>query len=85
MEFLRVNGFIKGWLEASGYSTSQYTEKSGGYRHLPMRKKLSLIQPFIDAGFELTVCEDVPKHYDYWKKHVNANQDDCCNLRKESA
>lgn len=82
VEFLRVNGFIRGWLEAEGYSTSHYTQKSGGYRHLPLWQKQKLIQPFIDAGFELTVCEDVPAHYDYWKEHVNANPDDCCNLRK---
>lgn len=84
VEFLRVNGFIKGWLEAEGYSTSHYTQKSGGYRHLPLWKKQALIQPFIDAGFELTVCEDVPAHYDYWQENVNANPDDCRNLRKES-
>lgn len=85
VEFLRVNGFIAKWLEAEGYSTSHYTQKSGGYRHLPLWKKQALIQPFIDAGFELTVCEDVPAHYDYWRQNVNANPDDCCNIRKETA
>ena len=83
VEFLRVNGFIKGWLEAEGYSTSHYTQKSGGYRHMPLWKKQSLIEPFKD--FELTVCEDVPAHYDYWRANVNADPEDCCNLRKESA
>lgn len=29
---------------------------------------------------ELSVCEDVPSHYDYFTKNVNANSEDCCNL-----
>lgn len=80
VEFLRVNGFIKRWLEANGYATSHYTFKSGGYDHLPLWKKQNLIERF--KGFELTVCEDVPAHYDYWRENVNADRDDCCNLRK---
>ena len=34
---------------------------------------------------ELTVCEDEPSHYEYWRDNVNADKDDCCNLRKGSA
>lgn len=83
VEFLRVNGFISKWLEAEGYSTSHYTQKSGGYRHLPLWKKQSLLEPF--RCFELTVCEDEPNAYEYWKSNVNANPDDCCNLRKGTA
>lgn len=82
VEFLRVNGFIRKWLEEGGYGTSQYTFKANGYRHLPLWKKKRLIQPFIDAGFELTVCESVIEHADYWQNNVNANPNDCCNLRK---
>lgn len=82
VEFLRVNGFIAKWLEAEGYATSHYTIKSGGYRHLPLWKKQALLEPFKDAFEELTVCEDVPSHYEYWQEHVNANPDDCCNLRR---
>lgn len=85
VEFLRVNGFIAKWLEAEGYSTSHYTHKSGGYRHLPLWKKQGLIEPFVDAFDEVTVCEDVPEHYDYWRENVNANPDDCCNLRRGTA
>ena len=34
------------------------------------------------TGFrEVTVCEDVPEHWSWWKAHVNANPDDCCNLK----
>ena len=33
-------------------------------------------------GFkELTVCEDVDEHYEYWKNNINPNKEDCCNLR----
>lgn len=81
IEFLRVNPFIQRWMESAGYNTRQYTLKSGGYRHLPLSKKKELIEPF-RGHFELTVCEDVQSHYDYWKQNTNANPDDCCNLRK---
>lgn len=30
-----------------------------------------------------SVCEDVDEHWTYWKENINANKDDCCNLRKE--
>lgn len=82
VEFLRVNGFITKWLEAAGCSTSHYTFKSGGYRHLPLWKKQALIEPFVRAFAQLTVCEDVPEHYEYWKENVNYDKEDCCNLRK---
>ena len=29
---------------------------------------------------EMTVCDDVQDHYDYFKENFNYNQDDCCNL-----
>lgn len=80
VEFLRINPFIDKWLKEAGYSTTQYTHKSGGYRHLPLRAKKELIEPFRNC-FELSVCEDVPEHYDYWQHMINANPDDCCNLR----
>ena len=32
---------------------------------------------------EVTVCEDESRAYDFWKKHVNHNPDDCCNLRRK--
>ena len=83
VEFLRVNGFIKKWLEQAGCATSEYTFKSGGYRHLPLWKKKDLIEPF-KAFEELTVCEDEPIAYEHWKENVNHDKDDCCNLRKGS-
>ena len=30
----------------------------------------------------MSVCEDVQGHYDYWKYCFNPNKEDCCNLRK---
>ena len=34
------------------------------------------------TGFdELTICEDVTEHYQYWQENINFNKNDCCNLR----
>lgn len=30
---------------------------------------------------EITVCEDVTEHYEYWRDNFNPNRNDCCNLR----
>lgn len=30
---------------------------------------------------QVLVCEDVYGHWLYWKQNLNANPDDCCNLR----
>ena len=77
VEFLRVNHWIKNWMNID---TSEYTLKSGGYLHLPLEKKIEYISKI--SGFEqITVCEDVPQHYEYWKEKVNFNPADCCNLR----
>jgi len=33
------------------------------------------------TGFsQLSVCEDVDDHYEYWKEAMNYNKEDCCNL-----
>lgn len=78
VEFLRVNTWIKQWFDID---FSEYTLKQSNYAHLPLEAKqryLSLI-----TGFEqVSVCEDVSEHYDYWQQHINSNPDDCCNLRK---
>lgn len=79
VEFLRVNHWIEKWLPMD---YSQYTLKSGGYKHLPLEVKLAALAKI--TGFkQISVCEDVPDHYNYWKEHINSNPDDCCNLRKE--
>ena len=77
VEFLRVNSWIKKWLP--DVDTSAHTLKEGGYAHLPLEKKLEIIEkvklPVV------TVCEDVQEHYEYWRDNFNPNRDDCCNLR----
>lgn len=81
VEFLRCNAFIR---KAFPIDYSEYTVKSGGYRHLPLEKKREYIKQI--TGFrEVTVCEDEPEAYAYWKQHFNPDPDDCCNLRKEVA
>lgn len=77
VEFLRVNWFIKKWFNID---YSEYTLKEWGYNHLPLEKKKSLIEKIKIK--EISVCEDVKEHYEYWKHNYNFNSDDCCNLRK---
>ena len=79
VEFLRCNSFIR---KTFPIDYSGYTVKSGNYRHLPLEKKkefLSMITGFKEA----TVCEDEPEAYEYWRRYVNPDPEDCCNLRKE--
>ena len=81
IEFLRVNTWIRKWFDID---YSDYTVKQSGYNHLPLRKKKEYIQKI--TGFkEMTVCEDVTAHHQYWQNNFNYNPQDCCNLsfRKE--
>ena len=79
VEFLRVNHWIKKWLPLD---YSEYTVKQSGYEHLPLEKKIEYLSRV--TGFdEVSVCEDVSEHFEYWKEAVNFNKDDCCNLRRE--
>ena len=41
VEFLRVNHWIKKWFEVD---YSKYTIKEGGYLHLPLEEKLSILK-----------------------------------------
>ena len=78
VEFLRVNHWIKTWLPLD---YSEYTVKQSGYEHLPLSRKIEYLAKV--TGFdEVSVCEDVTDHYEYWKECVNHNKSDCCNLRK---
>ena len=77
IEFLRVNTWIKTWFNIN---FDEYTVIQGGYRHLPLERKLEYISKI--TGFEeMTVCEDEDEAYEYWTHHFNHNPDDCCNLR----
>ena len=55
------------------------TLKQSNYLHLPLEEKVQQIEK-IKNFKELTVCEDVTEHYNYWRNNVNSNKDDCCNL-----
>lgn len=78
VEFLRVNHWIKKWFDID---YSDYTLNHKGYSHLPLEKKKELLKPI--KFKEITICEDVDEHYDYWVDNVNHNKQDCCNLRTE--
>ena len=76
VEFLRVNHWIKTWLPLD---YSEYSVKQSGYQHLPLPKKVEYLSRV--TGFdEVSICEDVTEHYEYWREAVNFNKDDCCNL-----
>ena len=78
VEFLRVNTFIKRWFKEIDFSN--YTLKQSNYLHLPLEEKIKQLEKI--TGFkELTVCEDVTEHYNYWRNNINHNKDDCCNLK----
>lgn len=77
VEFLRVNSWIQKWFDID---YSEYTLKQSNYRHLPLETKKEYLKNI--TGFkEITICEDVTEHYDYWKNNFNVNPNDCCNLR----
>jgi len=80
IEFLRVNTFIERWLDGEA-DLSLYTYQHAGYKHLPLWAKRDLLER-IHGFSEVSVCEDVPSHWGWWHTCVNANPDDCCNLRK---
>ena len=70
-----MNHWIDGW---TAREWPEHTLKVGGYRHLPLERKIELLN-----GFEfpqMTGCEDVPEHYLWFKDNYNANPNNCCNL-----
>ena len=77
VEFLRVKPSM---FDAVGdyINVDDYTVKEGGYRHLPLDVKLDVLEK-LDFK-ELSVCDDVQEHYDYFHENVNHNPKDCCNL-----
>lgn len=83
VEFLRVDCWIRGWLEGI-VDLSMYTERHGpNYKHLPLAEKIRQVDEIRAAlvGTQVTIAEDVPEHWEYWRENVNPNPDDCCNLR----
>lgn len=84
VEFLRVNSWIRKWLENLnvGVDLAPYCESHSGYWHMPLAGKRELISKI--TGFkEVSVCEDVPGHQKWWEEHINHNPEDCCNLRRD--
>ena len=79
VEFLRVNSWVKKWFDID---YSEYTLKQSGYEHLPLEKKIEYLKLLDRSKKQITVCEDVSEHYEYWKENFNPNKEDCCNLRK---
>lgn len=76
VEFLRVNSWIEKWFDVD---LGKHTLKEGGYKHLPLSEKKRIISKIKIP--DVTVCEDVTEHYEYWKDNFNPNSGDCCNLR----
>lgn len=77
VEFLRVNTWIEKWFKID---YSKYTVQQSGYRHLPLEEKQRIISR-IEIP-EISVCEDVTEHYDFWRDNLNPNRFDCCNLKR---
>lgn len=78
IEFLRVNSWIAKWMR--DVDLKPYTLTKNGYKHLSLSVKKKLIARI--TGFkQVSVCEDVYGHWVYWKENLNANPEDCCNLR----
>jgi len=76
VEFLKVNSFIR---KSFNIDYSEYTLEYGGYYHLPLKKKIELVNKI--NGFEqLSVGEYVKDHHLWFRDNVNYNKGDCCNL-----
>ena len=76
IEFLRVNCFIQKWFEID---YGKYTLKHGGYLHLPLEEKQRMLERI--TGFkQVSVCDDVDEHYEFFRDNFNPNPKDCCNL-----
>lgn len=80
VEFLRVNHWIKQWLDGK-CDLSIYTKNFHGYNHMPFEIKKELVDR-MGQSHTITVCDFEPEYLDYWKKEFNPNKDDCCNLRR---
>jgi len=81
VEFLRINTWIERWFKC--IDTSEYTIKHGGYKHLPLGKKIKYLKMF-PSGKRISVCEDEDGAYNFWKVCFNPNPNDCCDLRKNN-
>lgn len=78
VEFLRINQFITKQMKTL-INPTEFTHNEGGYKHLPLKRKLQLLKPL--KYKEISICDDVDNHYNYFKGNYNSNPEDCCNLR----
>ena len=78
VEFLRVKSTEKNNL-VNFMSFNKYVINEGGYKHLRLTEKLNILKKL--EFKELSVCDDVKEHYNYFKNYLNYNKEDCCNLR----
>jgi DNA repair photolyase len=78
IEFLKVNTWVKKWFDID---YSPYTLNYGGYYHLPLERKIELVN-LITGYKQVSVGEYVKEHYEYFRDNVNFNKEDCCNLRR---
>lgn len=79
VEFLRLKSVAKNSPMNQVLNLNPYTYKEGGYYHLPLKTKLAVLDKL--EFDEMSVCEDVESHYNYFKENYNYNPEDCCNLR----
>jgi len=77
IEFLRTKPSLEKELK-DFIDFKEYTVKEGGYRHLPLTKKIEILDKLTFK--EMTICDDVQEHYEYFKNNFNHNPNDCCNL-----
>ena len=77
IEFLRINSKIIKDMQHI-INPEEYTVNENNYKHLPLNKKIELIKKIHKP--QITICEDVTTHYQYFKENINHNPDDCCNL-----
>ena len=78
VEFLRLKSVGKNNPLNKAMNLQQYTYREGGYYHLPLKTKLKILQKILYN--EMSVCEDVEAHYNYFLNNFNHNKNDCCNL-----
>lgn len=78
VEFLRVNHWIKKWFNID---YSKFVLKQSGYEHLPLNEKIRIVNKIKIPN--ISICEDVDEHYEYWRDHFNPNKNDCCNLKMD--
>lgn len=77
VEFLRVTPAAKKELSKI-INLSEYTHREGNAQHLPLETKIQILDRLNFK--ELSVCDDVQQHYDYFLHNVCHNPNDCCNL-----